>query len=108
MKPGGPGESMPTLQPLRPGRRIADGKIAAGRHQGAADAEFRQDGERRVGGVAFGDASEVQAHACLVERDRSGGGVQMELAISASVAAPRGARRAREGDAAGGPASTTR
>ena len=72
---------MPTLQPLRSGRRIADGEIAAGRHQGAVDADFRQGGERLVRGVAFGDASEVQAHAFLVERDRSGSGVEVELAI---------------------------
>ena len=70
------------VQPLASGRRIADGQIAAGRHQGAANAEIRQDRERRVGGVALTDASEIQAHARLIERDRPGGGVQMELAIS--------------------------
>ena len=88
---------MPTRQPLRSGRRIADGKIAAGRHQGAVDADSRQGGERFVRCVAFGDASEVQAHAFLIERDRSGSGVEVEFAIPRALQGV--AERVRRGKA---------
>jgi hypothetical protein len=56
-----------------PGRRIANGQIAAGCHQGAADTEFRQCGERLAGkrpGMAI--LGRLSRLASLVDRRETG------------------------------------
>jgi hypothetical protein len=60
-------------------RGVADGDIAGGGDEGAVDAVASEDGEGFVGGVAFGDAAEVEAHVGAVEGDGAAAGVEFEV-----------------------------
>src|SRR5262249_33103689 len=46
-------------------RWTADGDVATGCHQGAINAELLQHCQGTVGGIALGDAAQVELHACF-------------------------------------------
>ncbi len=61
------------------GRRIAEGEIATGGDHRAGETALREEGEGFVGGVAFGDAAEVEQHAGAEQGDGARGGIEAEV-----------------------------
>jgi len=73
------------LPAAAPWWRVAESQIAAGRDQGAANAEVSQYRQRRIGGVSLGNASHVELHASLLQRHCAIRCVQAQFAISAAA-----------------------
>ena len=63
-------------------RRRGDDDVAAEGGEGACQAVRFEDGDGFVGGVAFGEAAEVEGHAGRVEGGGARGGVEMEVTES--------------------------
>ena len=58
--------------PALPGRRLADGDVAACGHERALHPCAAQHLERAIGGITLGDAPEIEAHARTRQRYRAG------------------------------------
>ncbi len=81
---------------------LTDADIAASSDTRGRNAVLGHDGQHRIGGLTFGDATEVEAHGRLEEGDGAGCGIEAEVLPRASAACGSKGCGVRESVAAAG------